>query len=57
MTTYGISRLHVGEAVSWLVIATLPDGSHLISSTPSAATGLPCGGPQEVQYRFLHEIM
>ena len=27
MTTYGISRLHVGEAVSWLVIATLPDGS------------------------------
>jgi hypothetical protein len=26
MTTYGISRLHVGEAVSWLVIATLPDG-------------------------------
>ena len=27
MTTYGISRLQVGEAVSWLVITTLPDGS------------------------------
>jgi hypothetical protein len=23
MTTYGVSRLQVGEAVSWLVIATL----------------------------------
>jgi hypothetical protein len=27
MTTYGISRLQVGDAVSWLVIATLPDRS------------------------------
>jgi hypothetical protein len=27
MTTYGISRLQVGEAVSWLVIATLSDRS------------------------------
>jgi hypothetical protein len=27
MTTYGISRLHVGKVVSWLVIATLPDRS------------------------------
>jgi hypothetical protein len=27
MITYGISGLQVGEAVSWLVITTLPDGS------------------------------
>jgi hypothetical protein len=27
MTTYRVTKLHVGEAVSWLVIASLPDGS------------------------------
>jgi hypothetical protein len=27
MTIYRVNKLHVGEAVSWLVIATTPDRS------------------------------
>jgi hypothetical protein len=40
MTTYRISRLHVGEAVSWLMIATLPDRSQRwLGEYPTGAEG------------------